>query len=182
MNCGLRCTIPVSALTRSLAGAILGKPDEAHGDVHSRLERVLHHQPGIEGLVARAGLEDDATTGIVEEPIHIVGVMQRKESLAKRDPGHRSGATAASDRQLLADIAERLRDELLRLRVEHASADGGDRTARFGLAAPVQQRRAVAGVDDGRRRRSDRRRCPNPPPEIFMFDAALRRRRAAART
>src|SRR6185503_11204298 len=57
--------------------AILRKPDEAYSDVHSRLEHVLHHQPRIDGLVARAGLEDDGPLESLEERIHIVGLMQR---------------------------------------------------------------------------------------------------------
>src|SRR5437870_3761695 len=51
-------------------------------------------------------------------------------------------------RQLLADIAECLRDQLLCLRVEDAAANRRDRSARDGLAAPLEKRAAVARVDD----------------------------------
>src|SRR5580765_6660179 len=51
-------------------------------------------------------------------------------------------------RQLLADIAERLRDQLPSLRVEDASAHGRNRPARNRLTAPREQRDAVAGVNE----------------------------------
>src|SRR6185436_7525016 len=85
-------------------------------------------------------------------------------------------ATAASDRQMLADIAERLRDQLLSLRVEHASADGGDGTARFGLATPFQQRCAVASIDEVRAR-GQIYRAPKPAARDLHVDATLRRGR-----
>ena len=73
----------------ALAGrAILGKPDEPDGDVRSRLQRVLRHQPRIERLLARARLENDAPREPAEELVHVGGRVQRKESLAERDPGH----------------------------------------------------------------------------------------------
>src|SRR5713101_8335030 len=53
---------------------------------------------------------------------------------------------ALSTRQLLAHVGKRLRDQLLRLGVEHAAADGGDRTPRDGLTTPLQNGRAVAGI------------------------------------
>jgi len=55
--------------------AILRKPDETHGNVHSRLQSVLRDQPGIDGFVARAGFEDNRPREALEEPIDIVGLM-----------------------------------------------------------------------------------------------------------
>ena len=78
--------MPERTLTRSLAGAILREPDESDGHIHSRLERVLRHQPRIEGLLAGSGLEDDRPREAAEEPVHVGGLMQRKESLAEGDP------------------------------------------------------------------------------------------------
>ena len=77
--------------------------------------------------------------------------MQREESLAERDPRHLR-ATAASGRQLLADVAERLRDQLLGLRVEHAAADRGDRDR------ALRPGRSTSTASCRRRHRRDRRR------------------------
>jgi len=65
--------------------AILRQPDEAHGDIPPRLQRVLRDEPRIERLLARAGLEDDTPRKGPEELIHISSGMQRKESLPERD-------------------------------------------------------------------------------------------------
>src|SRR5262245_36873776 len=133
---------------------IFGEPHKSYGDVHARLECLLRHYPRIDGLVARSGLEDDRPPKAIEEPVHVVCLMQRKESLAERDPGHLEG-TAILGRQLLTHVVKRLRDQLLGLCVEHTAADGGDGTSRFGLAAPLQGRRTGALDEVGARRHVD---------------------------
>jgi hypothetical protein len=60
--------------------AILGKTDESDGDVHRRLQHLLHDEPRVERLVTRPGFLDNAPRELVKKTVHIGGLMQREES------------------------------------------------------------------------------------------------------
>src|SRR6185369_14059984 len=51
-------------------------------------------------------------------------------------------------RQSFADVCEGLPNELLRLRIEHAAADGGNRASRDSLTVPLQRRLTSASIHD----------------------------------
>src|SRR5688572_15965590 len=138
--------MPVSALTRSLAARSSGslmKPT-ATSTRGSSTFCATSHASTVLSLVPALNTMDH-------------GNRSRNRSTSSRccSGKNRSrsvildiAATPASDRQLLADVAERLRDQFLGLGVEHAPTDGANRAACDRLARPFQQRRAVAGVDE----------------------------------
>src|SRR5580765_2756050 len=119
---------------RAIAGfAVLREPDEPDGHIDAGFEGALGREPRIERLVAGPGFEDDAARESVDEPVHIGGRVQRKESLAEGDPWHvrpapRSSAAGGYCRTPSRSASEPPSRGRVRPRPQSARAEPPDRS------------------------------------------------------
>jgi hypothetical protein len=125
---------------------------QARAPVPQRFERLLPDD------LARARAADESFHAAVGVHDRAVAEMRRYGRATRDDRRDRERLPFPPQRhdlledvhdsggELLADVGKGLLDQLLRLRIEHAAANGGDRPTGNRLPAPFEERRAVAGI------------------------------------